>query len=75
VPRFAVSNKAKNDGFLRVIEIQSTTSFGEEVKPLDPYHKILQHIKDTCGIIQASLAKLMDISFQVSPCFATRCLC
>jgi hypothetical protein len=35
-PRFAGSNPAEDDGFLRVITIRSTTSFGEEVKPLVP---------------------------------------
>jgi hypothetical protein len=31
--RFADSNPAEDDGFLRVIKILSTTSFGWEVKP------------------------------------------
>jgi hypothetical protein len=35
-PRFAGSNPAKDDGFLRVIRIHSITSFGEEVKPSVP---------------------------------------
>jgi hypothetical protein len=35
-PRFAVSNPADDDGYLRVIEIRSTTSFGGEVKPSVP---------------------------------------
>jgi hypothetical protein len=35
-PRFSGSNPAENDGFLRVIKIRSTTSFGGEVKPLVP---------------------------------------
>jgi hypothetical protein len=30
------SNPAKEDGFLRVIKIRSTTSFGGEVKPSVP---------------------------------------
>jgi hypothetical protein len=32
-PRFAGSNPAEDDGFLRVIKIRSMTSFGGEVKP------------------------------------------
>jgi hypothetical protein len=35
-PRFAGSNKAEDDGLLRVIKIRSTTSFGGEVKPSVP---------------------------------------
>jgi hypothetical protein len=35
-PRFAGSNPAEDDGFLRVIKIRSTTSFGGEVKPSVP---------------------------------------
>jgi hypothetical protein len=31
-PRFAGSNPAEDDGFLRVIKIRGTTSFGGEVK-------------------------------------------
>jgi hypothetical protein len=40
-PRFMGSNPAKDDGFLWVIKICSTTSFGEEVKLSAPYHKFL----------------------------------
>jgi hypothetical protein len=34
------------DGILKAIKIRSTTSFGGEVKPLDPCRKILRHEKD-----------------------------
>jgi hypothetical protein len=34
-------------GFLRVIKIHSAPSFGGEVKPLAPCHKILWHIKNS----------------------------
>jgi hypothetical protein len=47
-PRFAGSNLAKDYGFLRVIKILSTTSFGGEVKPLVPCHKFLWHVKESC---------------------------
>jgi hypothetical protein len=45
-PRFAASNSAEGNGFLRAIKIRSTPSFGEEVKPKAPFRKILRHIKD-----------------------------
>jgi hypothetical protein len=35
-PRFAGSNPAENDGFLRAIKVRSMTSFGGEVKPAVP---------------------------------------
>jgi hypothetical protein len=44
--RFVGSNPAKEDGFLRVIKICSTTSFGGEEKPSMPCHKILQHVEE-----------------------------
>jgi hypothetical protein len=36
----------QGDGFLRVIKTRSTPSFGWEVKPEVPCHKILWHVKD-----------------------------
>jgi hypothetical protein len=36
----------QGDGFLRVIKIRSTPSFGWEVKPEVPCRKILWHVKD-----------------------------
>jgi hypothetical protein len=39
-PRFADSNPAEDDGFLRVIKIRSTTSFGGEVKPSAPCRRL-----------------------------------
>jgi hypothetical protein len=42
--RFVGSNSAEDDGFLRVIKIRSTTSFGGEVKPSTPCRKILRHV-------------------------------
>jgi hypothetical protein len=35
----------RGDGFLKAIKIQSTPSFGGEVKPEVPCHKILRHVK------------------------------
>jgi hypothetical protein len=39
--RFAGSNVAEDDGFLKVIKIRSTTSFGGEVKPSVPCHRFV----------------------------------
>jgi hypothetical protein len=41
---------SQGDGILRAIKIRSTPSFGWEVKPEVPCHKILWHVKDpfTC---------------------------
>jgi hypothetical protein len=36
---------SQGDGFLRAIKICSTPSFGWEVKPEVPCHKILWHVK------------------------------
>jgi hypothetical protein len=43
--RFAGSNPAEMDGFLRDIKIRNMTSFGGEAKPSAPYRKILRHVK------------------------------
>jgi hypothetical protein len=47
--RLSGTKLAKDDGFLRTIEIRTTTSFGGEVKPSAPCRKILRYAKDTCG--------------------------
>jgi hypothetical protein len=57
------SDSAEDCGFLRVIKICSTTSFGGETKPAVPYHKILWHITDPYSIKEI-LGKFMDISHQ-----------
>jgi hypothetical protein len=36
----------QGNGFLRAIKICSTPSFGWEVNPEVPCHKILRHVKD-----------------------------
>jgi hypothetical protein len=38
----------QGNGFLRVIKIRSTPSFGCDVKPEASCHKILWHVKITC---------------------------
>jgi hypothetical protein len=37
---------AKGDEFLRALKICNTPSFGGEVKPSAPCHKILWHVKE-----------------------------
>jgi hypothetical protein len=49
-PRFAGSNPADGDGFLRGIKFCSMTSFGGEVKLAVPYYSILRHAKDPYSI-------------------------
>jgi hypothetical protein len=51
-PRFAGSNPADGYEVLTAIKILSTPSFGEEVKPEDPYRNILRHVKNHCGVWQ-----------------------
>jgi hypothetical protein len=67
------SNPSEDDGFLRVIKIRSTISFGGEVNPSAPC-KILRHVKGPCRVKHTLQAKLTDFFLQVSPCFASRCL-
>jgi hypothetical protein len=45
-PRFARSNPAEDDGFLKATKIRSRTSFGGDVKPSVPCPKILRHVKE-----------------------------
>jgi hypothetical protein len=45
-PRFAGSNPTEGDGFLRVINIGSTPSFGREVKPSATCRKIYSMLKN-----------------------------
>jgi hypothetical protein len=45
-PKFADSNPAEDDGFLRAIKISSISSFGGEVKLFAPFRMILRHVKE-----------------------------
>jgi hypothetical protein len=45
-PKVWVFEPSQRDGFLRAIKICSTPSFGWEVNPEVPCHKILWHVKD-----------------------------
>jgi hypothetical protein len=49
-PPFAGSSPADDDGVLRAIKIRSSTSFEGVVKSSTTRRKILQHVKDTCGV-------------------------
>jgi hypothetical protein len=49
-PRFAGSNPAKGDGFLRAKKISRTPSFGGKVNPSAPCQKILLHVKEPFAI-------------------------
>jgi hypothetical protein len=65
-PRFTGSVPAKNDGFLRVINIHGMISFREEVKPSAPCHKIYDMLKIPAEYDgDTSLAKFKDISCQL----------
>jgi hypothetical protein len=44
-PKLGGSNPEEDDGFLKVIKILSTPSFGGEVKLSDPCRKIKGHVK------------------------------
>jgi hypothetical protein len=72
-PKVRGLNPGRDDGFLEEIKIRGTPSFGGEVKPSAPYCKMLKnlayHDRDTTS------ANFKDMSRQVSPSFATRCLC
>jgi hypothetical protein len=74
-PRFAGSYPAESDVFLRAIKIPSITSFGQEVKPWAPCHKILLHVK---GLLicdrDTDTQKSAAVSRPASPSFAARCL-
>jgi hypothetical protein len=68
----AGSNPGQGDGFLRVITIRSTTSFGREVKPEVPCRKILRHVKEllkshrderlNSHFLRPSLTRCRDVS-------------
>jgi hypothetical protein len=68
-PMFGGSNSVEDDGFLKTIKILSTTSFGDEVKPSVPCHKILQLVKDPYRYEKQYVSSKQNpaISRQVSP--------
>jgi hypothetical protein len=73
--RLAGSNPAEDDGFLRAKKFGAHV-VSEAVKLSAPFHKILLHIKAPAEYDRDnSLAKLTDISSQVSLCFASGCFC
>jgi hypothetical protein len=66
-PRFAGSNPAEDDKVLRTIKIRCTTSFGGEIKPSAPCHKILRHVKYPYSMKQILVGKIHGHSPPVSP--------
>jgi hypothetical protein len=75
-PRFAGSDPAEGDRFLRAIKIRSTPSFGKEVKPSAPRRKILRLAKSLFEVLIKIFHKAeIIISFASSSCFATKRLC
>jgi hypothetical protein len=74
-PRFAGSNLAEDDGFLKAIKFRSTTSFGEEVKPSVPC-KSLRHVEEPYEYERdTSYAKYSGHFSPGSSCFATTFIC
>jgi hypothetical protein len=72
---FAGSNLAKDNGFLRLIKIQSMTSFGVKAKPLVPCCKILWHVKEPHKYERDTSKAKFSSHFSPSfSCFATKCL-
>jgi hypothetical protein len=45
-PKVRGFKPGRGDLFLRAMKIRSTPSFGGEVKPSAPFHKILRHVKN-----------------------------
>jgi hypothetical protein len=66
--KFAVSNPAEDNVFLRAIKIRSTTSFGLAVKPSAPCGKILRNVKNPSGIWQEYFA--VKVKGHFSPKFS-----
>jgi hypothetical protein len=70
--RFAGSNPAEDDRLLMAITLRHTTSFGRKIQPSPPpRHKILQRVKDPCGVRQRYLADKINGHF--SPSFSLLC--
>jgi hypothetical protein len=67
-PRFAGSNSAEDNGFLRAIKIRSATSFGGEVKLTVSFHKIYGMLKNPTSMKEILLRKNSAAIYrQVSP--------
>jgi hypothetical protein len=66
-PRFAGSNPAEDDEYLRAIKIRSVTSFGVEVKPLT-------HVARFYGMLKKPVGYERDIRRQNSQQFLAKFL-
>jgi hypothetical protein len=73
-PRFASSNPAEDDGFLRAIKIRSTTSFRGESKLMVPFRKILWHVKLPYIMKEILVGQIHGHFSQSFSYFVTRCL-
>jgi hypothetical protein len=62
-PRFAGTNPAEEDGFLRAIKICSATSFEGELKPSVPCRKILRYAKEPPGSMKYILRRKNSRSY------------
>jgi hypothetical protein len=56
-------------------KISRTTFIGEEVKPLAPCRKILQHVKYPYSMKEISVGKIYGHSSTCFSCFFAKCLC
>jgi hypothetical protein len=56
-PKVCMFRLDQGSGFLRAIKIHTMPSFGGEVKPEVPCHKILWYVKITCKYEQKCLAR------------------
>jgi hypothetical protein len=68
-PRFAGSNPAEDDGFLKAIKIRSPTSFGGEIKPAVPRRKGLRHVKEPFSValmMEAVRTSETSVNFNVT---------
>jgi hypothetical protein len=60
---------------LRMIEVRSTTSFEEEVKPSASCLKILRHVKDPYSMREIFVGKINGYLWHSFSFSVTRCLC
>jgi hypothetical protein len=71
-PRFADSNPEEDYRFLTATKISNTTSFGGEVKPTVPCHKILRHVKDPYSMRDILVGNIHEHFSPSFSCFTTR---
>jgi hypothetical protein len=57
IPMVCGFKTGRDDGFLGTIQIRSTPSFGEKVKPEAPRRKILRHVKKLLASMKKYLSR------------------